>query len=463
LEGRKLRPSTRSRYQGLLNCHILPRFGELELGLVTTRAIRVWNSGLRVTHPDTAAQAYRLLATIYNTAVEEDLIGRSPCKVKGASQHRNPERPVATVREMAIASDAMDKQYRVSVPLACYCQLRRGEVLGLQRIHIDLEQATLRVEQTWRAAGGEMHLGPPKTDAGRRYVPIPSNVIPILSDHLERFAGDGPDGWLFPSANGSPVTARTLDRQWAIARKAIGRPELHFHDLRHTGLTLVAITGATTAEIMAAGGHDSPAAAIRYQHATMDGMTPIADALAAMAEGHIEPLSQTKGHARGTTPDGDVLDEDVSQPTLAVSEHATRKNSARRRRERRSKSPGQGTNSDQEPTSLASDDTDLNEASSESDEEQPQRDSNPCLHLERVVSSATRRWGPAPFSGLVILSGRWCPLSVRRWVGDLIPCVRRPHGHPSDVKGRARSTRTVRRSASRRRASHRVSAHAGAP
>jgi hypothetical protein len=62
---------------------------------------------------------------------------------------------------------------------------------------------------------------------------------------------------------------------------------------------MVAVIGATTAEIMAAGGHDIPAATIRYQHATRERKSAISDALAAMADGRVEPLSPTKGHAGG--------------------------------------------------------------------------------------------------------------------------------------------------------------------
>ena len=289
---------------------------------------------LQADNPDTAAQAYRLLATIFNTAVEEKLLTHSPCKVKGVSQHKNPERPVATVKEIAIATGAMDEGYRLVVPLACYCQLRRSEVLGLQRKHIDLEDSTLHVEQAWTVSGGKMHLGEPKTEAGRRDVPIPSNVLPVLIDHLERFAGAGTEGWLFPGNGGSVVSPRTIDRQWAIARQAIGRPDLRFHDLRHTGLTLVAMTGATIAEIKAAGGHDSNVAAIRYQHASQDPRTAIADALAAMADGRIEPLSQTKGHAGGTTPAVDTPNQDVSKPSVSASRHPNRSHHVRHRRNR---------------------------------------------------------------------------------------------------------------------------------
>ncbi len=45
---------------------------------------------------------------------------------------------------------------------------------------------------------------------------------------------------------------------------------MHFHDLRHTGNTLAAGTGASTKDLMARLGHSSPRAALIYQHATSD-------------------------------------------------------------------------------------------------------------------------------------------------------------------------------------------------
>jgi hypothetical protein len=59
----------------------------------------------------------------------------------------------------------------------------------------------------------------------------------------------------------------------------IGRDDLHLHDLRHTGLTFAAATGATTAELMHRAGHASSDAALRYQHATQDRDQVLADAL----------------------------------------------------------------------------------------------------------------------------------------------------------------------------------------
>jgi integrase len=58
----------------------------------------------------------------------------------------------------------------------------------------------------------------------------------------------------------------------------VGLPDLHIHDLRHTGATLSA-TGATLEELMTRLGHSSPRAALIYQHASRDRDKAIANAL----------------------------------------------------------------------------------------------------------------------------------------------------------------------------------------
>ncbi len=82
---------------------------------------------------------------------------------------------------------------------------------------------------------------------------------------------------------GGPLRLHVLQKAWSTARVAIGRPDLHLHDLRHTGATFTAIVGATTKELMARLGHASPDAALRYQHATSQRDASIAKALSALA------------------------------------------------------------------------------------------------------------------------------------------------------------------------------------
>jgi integrase len=92
----------------------------------------------------------------------------------------------------------------------------------------------------------------------------------------------------------------TLNRLWQRARAAIGRPDLFYHDLRHSGLTWAAASGASIAELMCRGGHANPTAALRYQHATEDRDRAIADALADLASGTLTPF-QTRPQSAART------------------------------------------------------------------------------------------------------------------------------------------------------------------
>ncbi len=131
---------------------------------------------------------------------------------------------------------------------------------------------------------GRLGIKQPKTVAGRRTVSIPPHLLPVLSQHLDDFTGTAPDDLVFTGEKGGPLRPHVLQKQWARARLAAGRPDLHLHDLRHTGNTWAAGTGASTRELMARMGHASPDAALRYQHSTADRDRAIAEALAKLAE-----------------------------------------------------------------------------------------------------------------------------------------------------------------------------------
>jgi integrase len=286
-----LRPRTRELYDYLLGRHILPYMGQLELSAITPSIVRRWFADLSSDDGPgaaTAARTYRLFRTVLNTAVTDELILRNPCQVKGAGVERATERPVASMQEVAALADAIGPRLRCLVLLAAFCSLRRGEILGLTRADIDLLHRRLTVRRgVVSLRDGSLLMSPPKTPAGRRTVAIPSVVIPALKAHLSAYVGPSRDSLLFTGEKGGPLRAHVLQKDWDKARIAVGREDLHLHDLRHSGNTWAAATGASTAELMARMGHSSPAAAIRYQHATADRDQAIADAVSKMAAGGV--------------------------------------------------------------------------------------------------------------------------------------------------------------------------------
>ncbi|MDZ7732499.1 MAG: tyrosine-type recombinase/integrase [Acidimicrobiia bacterium] len=262
---------------------MLPALGDLELGEITPARVRAWHAAmLRAESPgrSTAAKCYRLLKAMLNTAVDDEVLAKNPCTIRGAGVERPPERPVATIEQVYELADAVGPRYRAMVLTAAFTGLRLGELLALRRRSVDLLHAEVAVvEQLHETDAGELRFGPPKSDAGGRTVAVPASLRPELEEHLARYAAPGVDGLMFCGQEGQPLRRPNVYTIWNRARRAVGVPELHFHDLRHTGNTLAAATGASTKELMSRMGHGSPRAALIYQHATRDRDHAIARAL----------------------------------------------------------------------------------------------------------------------------------------------------------------------------------------
>jgi integrase len=111
----------------------------------------------------------------------------------------------------------------------------------------------------------------PKSRAGTRTVAFPREIVPELRWHLECFAqGGGNGGLVFVGPQGGRLRRSNFRRFWHKARAAVGLPELHFHDLRHTGNTMAAAQGGSLRELMERMGHSSTRAALIYLHATRE-------------------------------------------------------------------------------------------------------------------------------------------------------------------------------------------------
>jgi integrase len=124
----------------------------------------------------------------------------------------------------------------------------------------------------------------PKSRAGKRALTFPVELVPDLREHLARYADPGRCGLVFIGPKGGRLRRSNFNKIWSAACAKAGVPGAHFHDLRHTGGTLTATTGATTKELMARLGHSSSRAAMIYQHATRDRDKTIARSLGKLIE-----------------------------------------------------------------------------------------------------------------------------------------------------------------------------------
>jgi integrase len=221
-----------------------------------------------------------VLRAILSTAVEDGLIGRNPCVIRKAGSEVAPTRPLLQEREVWALADAVPPRYEALVWLAAATALRSAELSALRRCDVDLDRRELRVARAYvEPVRSPAYFGPPKSDAGVRTVALPQVIVPVLEEHLDRWAEPGPDGLLFTSEKGGPLSRH--NRRWwraAVDEAGLDRRR-HLHNLRHAGLTLAAQSGATLRELMALAGHSSPRAALIYQHAAADRAAAIAAAM----------------------------------------------------------------------------------------------------------------------------------------------------------------------------------------
>jgi integrase len=293
---RDLKPRTRLEYDRLYRAKIEPTFADVDITRITPLMVRRWYDELDPETPTRRAHAYSLLRTILNAAIADDLRDDNPCRVRGAGAAKTKrEVTIATLPELEAIAAAMPERLRPTILLAAWCGLRVGELAGLTRADLDLDSETVYVRRGVVRMPGEFVAGDPKSNAGLRPVSIPPHLIDELHYHLDHHVLEEPTSPVFSKDDGGLggyMPGWTLDNAFSPARTAAGRPDLHFHDLRHTGATLAAATGASQADLMARIGHSTPAMAQRYQHSVAGRDKEIAAALSGFATGKVIPLTR---------------------------------------------------------------------------------------------------------------------------------------------------------------------------
>jgi Site-specific recombinase XerC len=310
-----LRPRTRHDYEGIFRNHIEPHLGAPAVGEISTATVQQWRAQLldRGMGENRATKVYRLLRAILNTAVDDGMIKRNPCRIKGADREREGARPVASVPQVYALADAVPPRFRALVLLGAFTSLRWGELINLRRIDVDLVDGILGVTRTLiERDDGTLDDGHTKSDAGIPTVSVPVLVLPDLAAHIAEHVGDEPTAYVFLGELGERLRRSNFRRatQWRATVQKVGLPaDLHFHDLRHTGNQLAAEAGATTRELMRRMGHSvdrRPAhdqrAARGHPRAGRTRQLPARDHLHGAAPGRPVPLADRLHHRRRTGP-----------------------------------------------------------------------------------------------------------------------------------------------------------------
>jgi hypothetical protein len=120
IDDRVLKPRTEDLYRGLLRNHLVPTFGDFNLDDIKEADVRRWRKErLGVVGQSTVAKAYQLLKSILNTPVDDELIRRNPCRIKGASVPDTPEREMIPLTKVV---EILDKVPNATGPWSSWAR-----------------------------------------------------------------------------------------------------------------------------------------------------------------------------------------------------------------------------------------------------------------------------------------------------------------------------------------------------
>jgi integrase len=290
---------TWSGYAQHWQLRICPRFGHVPVDEIGRRDIQTFVDGLSV-GPWAKASTLRLLRAVLDVAVADGRLHLNPAA--GLTSGRIPPRDrhrYLTAPEVAALAAACGDQGDI-VTILAYTGLRWSELVGLRVRDVDLRTRRLYVRRSAPEVEGRIVIGPPKTRAGVRTVPLPQIVVDALQ---ARIHGRAPDAPAVTSPTGAILRSNNWRRhtRWSHAIQKTKLAPLTIHDLRHTYASLARASGADLRYVQKTMGHSTPTVTANiYSDLYADEL----DAVATNLDRLHQPQGPTlDGHGPDTTTD----------------------------------------------------------------------------------------------------------------------------------------------------------------
>jgi integrase len=228
--------------------------------------------------PKAVHNVHLMLRKALEDAVEDGLIPANPARRAHKLPAIHREMKTWTDQELAVfLNDVRGDPLYALWRTAATTGMRRGELLGATWPGVDFVARRLHVTQALSKGpkGGPLRFGPPKTDRGRRAVPLDEETAGVLREHRRRQLGRTPGRQayrdhqlVFCREDGHPLEPDFVSQRFRRLGRRTGLPPIRFHDLRHTFATLSLKAGIPTEVVSRILGHKHPGTTQAiYQHA----------------------------------------------------------------------------------------------------------------------------------------------------------------------------------------------------
>jgi integrase len=274
------------RTKGIIDNQLRPTFGSRRIGdlrrtdiqdYVTRRATEV--------SPGTVVKELNVLKHLLGLAVEWELLPFNP-----AAKVKAPRVPAGRVRylqptELRAVLEACPAWLRPIVGLAAFTAMRRGEILALRWLHVDMDGKRLMLPQTKNGDGRIVYLNQ-----------LAAEVIKGQWSHNVKSTDR-----VFPFAD--DCTPDNISKGFAAVCHRLRVEDFHFHDLRHTAASWLRMQGADIHTVATVLGHRDLRMAARYQHLSSEFLGAAVgrlDSIFGEAPKLMEPRSVDDSHRQGS-------------------------------------------------------------------------------------------------------------------------------------------------------------------
>ena len=229
----------------------------------------------------TIKNTVRFLSSCYRRYIDLELLDRDPCKHADLPDKPPKERVILSESDIVPFYNALCQEkpdsldFVVAIELMLFCGLRRSEVTGLKRKHIDMVNRTVTIEDTRHYTGGRYVSGEgTKTNASMRVLSLPefvfNDIMTLISTHEENARRDEnlpePD-YLILGAWGEPIYPGSLYFWLKDFERRYDLPDVNLHGLRHTYASMLKWAGRDVMEIQSQLGHSQPTTTLNtYTH-----------------------------------------------------------------------------------------------------------------------------------------------------------------------------------------------------
>lgn len=283
-EKERIKPRTYSRYQSIIELHLLPELGDVQIENLKCREIQEFlfkkkkKGNLRSGETMSSASVNLILTVLsmaFEYAVNMEFCDSNPCLRLKRIPDDCKQIEAFTREEQKKIENYITKsgdRRLFGILLGLYSGLRIGELIALEWQDVDFDKGIIRINKTAyrdksKTGEWEFCIDKPKTKSSERIVPLPICII----DFMKEYKLTAKSEYVIENKKGERMSIRSYQYIFEKLTEKAGVRKLNFHAIRHTFATRAVECGMdikTLSEIM---GHKNASVTLnRYAHSMLD-------------------------------------------------------------------------------------------------------------------------------------------------------------------------------------------------